>query len=755
MDSPVLDSVGSHDHLDLPVLDGIGSHDHLCSIYETDAERNAVAVPFLQIGLDRGEKCVYLHGDGKSDDIAQALSADGLDVERFIRNGALVIKSKNESYLRNGRFDVERMLAFWQHESAAAKSQGYSAIRGAGETDWVLSTAPVLERWLDYEARLTDAIARCDCLLVCQYDRARYPPELLLGIIQMHPLVIHDAAVCRNHYYVPAAELLPPREARRTVQRWLSNIRAYGQGELALRRAGETIARKQVDMLHQHQRLAEQVGVMATLQERLRQVDARNTAILENITDMFFSFDKDFRFVYMNREGADQMRLAGKEPERLIGNLVWDEFPDAPSREVMRRVMDERVPATDEVCYPLLRQWYENRMYPSPDGGMVLFVRNVTQRRQREEARRRGEAYLDAAQRISHTGSWGWNASTGEIVWSAELFRVMGHDPQGRKPSREMLYERMHADDREAVRLAFDAAVRGRQNFSANYRIVRPDGAIRHVLSEAHPMLDDSGTLLEYVGAIVDVTERKESEGAVHKARAELAHVNRALTVAQLTASIAHELNQPLAAVVANAAAAERWLAAQPPDELEVRAALKRMARDAGRASDVIAHIRGLLTRREPQKAELLLSEVIAEVISLVEGDARHKEIVLSATVQAELPPIRADRVGIQQVLLNLLVNAMDALASAPQPRTLTVSARREGAEVSVQVRDSGPGIEPQSLTLLFEPFFTTKARGMGMGLAISRSIIEDHGGRIGALNNAEGHGATFEFTLPAYTQVQ
>lgn len=741
--------------VDSPVLDGVGSHDQLCSIYETDVERDAVAVPFLRIGLGRGEKCVYLHSDGKWDDIARALSADGLDVQRFISNGALVIKSKDESYLRNGRFDVERMLGLWQDESAAAKSQGYSAMRGAGETDWVLSTAPDLEHWLDYEARLTDAIALCDCRLVCQYNRARYPPELLLGIIQMHPLVIHDAAVCRNHHYVPAVELLPLRDARRTVQRWLRDIRADGQGELALRRAEETIARERIDMQHQHQRLAEQVEAMAKLEERLRQTDARNTAILENITDMFFSFDKDFRFLYMNRQGADQMRLAGKEPELLIGKLLWDEFPDAPNREAMRRVMDERAPETDEVCYPLLRQWYENRMYPSPDGGMVLFVRNVTQRRQHEEARRRGEAYLDAAQRISHTGSWGWNASTGELVWSAELFRVMGHDPQGRKPSREMLYERMHADDREAVRRAFDAAVRGRQNFSANYRIVRPDGAIRHVLSEAHPMLDDSGTLIEYVGAIVDVTERKESEDAAHKARAELAHVNRALTVAEFTASIAHELNQPLAAVVANAAAAERWLAAQPPDELELRAAVKRMARDAKRASDVITHIRGLLTRREPHKAELLLSAVIAEVISLVEGDARHKEIALSATVQAVLPPIRADRVGIQQVLLNLLVNGMDALASAPQPRTLTVSARREGAEVSVQVRDSGQGIEPQSFALLFEPFFTTKAQGMGMGLAISRSIIEDHGGRIGALNNAEGHGATFEFTLPAYTQVQ
>ena len=506
-------------------LDGVGSHDHLCSIYQTDAERNAVAVPFLRIGLGRGEKCIYLHGDGKSDDIVQALAADLPDIERFISNGALVVKSKDEAYLHNGRFDLERMLAFWQHESAAAKSQGYSAMRGAGETDWMPSSAPGVEHWLDYEARLTDAIARCDCLLLCQYNRTRYPPQLMLGIIQTHPLLFYDGVLHRNRYYTPAAELLPGVDAERAVQRWLRTLRDDGQTELALRRAEERIARHQIDMLYQ--------------QDRLRQADARNAEVLENMTDMFFAFDKDFR--------------------------------------------------------------------------------------------------LDA----------------------------------------------------------------------------------------------------------------------IRKARAELAHVNRALTVAELTASIAHELNQPLAAVVANANACERWLAARPPDEAEAHAALRRIIRDANRAAEVIAHVRALLAGHEPDKSAMQPGEAITEAIALVDGDARQKQISLSTHIADDLPLIYADRVRIQQVLLNLLVNAMDALASTPQPRTLNVSARREGRQLSVRVSDSGPGIEAHNLARLFEPFFTTKAQGMGMGLAICRSIIEEHGGRIGALNNADGRGATFEFTLPAYTEVQ
>jgi C4-dicarboxylate-specific signal transduction histidine kinase len=328
----------------------------------------------------------------------------------------------------------------------------------------------------------------------------------------------------------------------------------------------------------------------------------------------------------------------------------------------------------------------------------------------------------------------------------------MGLEPRNGKASLECLFERVHPDDRARVREAFEAAVRERRDFASDYRIVRTDGSVRPIRSQAQPMFGDADVLREYIGAVVDVTERKESEDAIRKARAELAHMNRALTVAELTASIAHELNQPLAAVVANANACERWLAAQPANEPEAHDALRRITRDANRAAEVIARIRALLIGREVVKAELRLGEAIAEVIALVEPDARHKEIVLRTAIEDGLPAILADRVRIQQVLLNLLVNAMDALASAPAPRTIEVAACREDGEATVRVKDSGPGIEPRNLERLFEPFFTTRAEGMGMGLAISRSIMEEHGGRIRAFNNGDSPGATVQFWLPAHT---
>jgi PAS domain S-box-containing protein len=733
-------------------LERVALHDHLCSIYQTDAERAAVVLPFLRIGLGRGEKCVYVGEDGGDQAMAKALAADGVDVERFAAHGALVLKSKEQAYLHAGRFEPEQMFAFWQQEAAVAKDDGYSGMRGAGETDWVLDNGPGVERWLKYEARLTEVMADCDCLVLCQYNRARYPPELLLGIIQTHPLVFYDGAVCRNHYYAPAAELLPPGEGERAVQRWLRNIRGHGELELTLRRSQEMLERKQADLVHARRRLGTEFAAVSVLHDRLRQIDEKSTLILDAITDMYFAFTPKFRFAHLNRHAARQISLLGKDPDQLIGKLLWDEFPNSPNEATLRRVMSERIPLTDEEYYAPLGQWYENRIYPSSDGGLVVFSRNVTERRRGEEALRRSEAYLEAGQRISHTGSWAWNLASGELFWSPEHFHIMGLDARTVKPTYELFFQRVHPDDRAGLWHALETAVAERRSYAGKYRIVRPDGSIRHIRAEAQPMMDASAALAEYIGTVVDVTESKQSEEAVRKARAELAHVNRALTVAELTASIAHEVNQPLAAVVANANAAERWLAAKPPNQAEANAALGRITRDANRASEVVARIRGLLTRGEAQKSELRLDEVISDVISLVEGDARHKEVALSAAVEEGLPPIRADRIRLQQVLLNLLLNAMDVLGSASGPRNVEVRASRLADSVVVRVSDSGPGIDPKSIERVFEPFFSTKREGMGMGLAISRTIIDEHGGRIRAMNNADGPGATFEFTLPLNT---
>ena len=247
-----------------------------------------------------------------------------------------------------------------------------------------------------------------------------------------------------------------------------------------------------------------------------------------------------------------------------------------------------------------------------------------------------------------------------------------------------------------------------------------------------------------------EILERKSAEEALRKAQADLAHVTRVMTLAELTASIAHEVNQPLAGVVTNGNASLRWLARDPPDLEEARECLRRIIRDGNRAGDVIARLRALVKKSAPSKAPLDLSDIIHEVLAMIDPEARRHRVSVRTDLAAGLPPVRGDRVQVQQVLLNLVMNAIDAMqAVAERPRALLIRAQPHAAgHVLVAVRDSGSGLDPQNLARLFEPFYTTKTEGMGLGLSISRTIIEVHGGRLWATPN-DGPGATFQFTLP------
>jgi C4-dicarboxylate-specific signal transduction histidine kinase len=253
------------------------------------------------------------------------------------------------------------------------------------------------------------------------------------------------------------------------------------------------------------------------------------------------------------------------------------------------------------------------------------------------------------------------------------------------------------------------------------------------------------------VGSLVDLTDRKVAEDALRKARDALAHVARVTTMGELTASIAHEVNQPLAAVVANANACLHWLDAAPANLGEARAAATRIIRDGSRASEVTTRIRAFLTRGRLARTPLDVGEVCAEVVAMVRFDAHAKGVTLEQSSAASLPRVMADRVQLQQVLLNLIVNAIEAMAcpGGAVKQVAVGTELRDGREVRVFVRDTGPGLEPDQRERIFDTFYTTKAQGMGMGLAISRSIVESHGGHLWASPN-EGRGETFQFTLPA-----
>ncbi len=501
-----------------------------------------------------------------------------------------------------------------------------------------------------------------------------------------------------------------------------------------------------------------------------------------------------------------------------------------------------------------------------------------------QEKLQRSEAYLAEAAKLTHTGSWAWDVRARKVLHcSAEMFRIFGLDPTKSLPTRKNFRQRVHPEDRDWVDKRFERSLRERVDSFDEYRVLLPDGTVKHINSSGHPILDEDGEVIEFIATAVDVTERKtaelerrrlaslveqagdlmaiadlsggtpiylnkagmkmvgfdsweearerrgihymfpedrqfvneilwptvlekgswsgemrfrhfktggpipvlyscfriddpetgqpvnvgnvcrditerkraeaearENDRRYHEMQIELAHANRVATVGQLTASIAHEVIQPIAATVTNAETALRFLGRGSSHLKEVQEALTCIVDDGVRAAEVVKRIRALMKKTPPRKDRLEVNEVILEIIELTRGAAVKHGVSILTELADPLPAVEADRVQLQQVLLNLIVNALEAMGFDNEgPKELLISTGKvEPSDVLVAVQDSGPGLEPAMLERVFEFFYTTKPTGLGLGLSICRSIIEAHGGRLWASTNPR-RGATFQFTLP------
>lgn len=361
---------------------------------------------------------------------------------------------------------------------------------------------------------------------------------------------------------------------------------------------------------------------------------------------------------------------------------------------------------------------------------------------------RRSEAHLAMAQRLSATGSFTWTPDTGEVAWSDEVFRIYGMEP-GHRPSMALARERVHPDDREAFSRVVETAIRERGELDFGHRLLLPGGVVRYLHIMATPVVDSHGGPIRYFGAVRDVTERQHADEALNRARSELTHVARLATLGELTASIAHEVNQPLAGIVMNADASQRFLAEPQPDVGRTREAVQRIRRDAQRAAEVIVRLRALFRGELPDRQPLDINEAIGDVLSLSLHEVRRARVALRTSLAPDLPLVSGSRVQLQQVVLNLVMNALESLAADDgDVRTVTIATERaEDGRVRVSVHDTGKGIAATDLERVFDAFYTTKRGGMGMGLSIARTIVESHGGRL-LVESRPGEGATFAFTL-------
>jgi C4-dicarboxylate-specific signal transduction histidine kinase len=359
----------------------------------------------------------------------------------------------------------------------------------------------------------------------------------------------------------------------------------------------------------------------------------------------------------------------------------------------------------------------------------------------------RSEAFLAQGERVSQTGSFGWDAASGDLYWSQQLYSILEYEQRLLPASMDHALARVHVDDLEHVSRLLEDARRDRTEFETALRFSMPDGTIKHAQMIGRSILTGNPT---FVGSVRDISENVHVEATLRQIQADLAHVSRVATLNAMSASIGHEVSQPLSGVVINAGVAARMLAANPPDIEGALQTVERTLRDAKRAAQVITRLRAMFAKKEPTLEFLDLNEATKDVIALSSAELERNTTRVRIELARDLPFVHADRVQLQQVILNLIINAADAMASiTDRPRILTVSTGRDNdGMIRLSVRDSGVGIDLKVVDRLFQPFYTTKTNGLGVGLSICRSIIDAHHGRLWAEQN-DGSGATFSFCLP------
>jgi PAS domain S-box-containing protein len=363
---------------------------------------------------------------------------------------------------------------------------------------------------------------------------------------------------------------------------------------------------------------------------------------------------------------------------------------------------------------------------------------------------------LAEAQKLTHTGSWVWEVGGKRALHlSGEWYRVYGFDPSDGLAAWEKRLQRIHPDDRARRQQIIDKAITEKSEYEVEYRILLPDGAVRHIYSVGHPVLDASGDLVQFLGSSTDITEHRRAEEALRQAQADLARISRVTTMGELTASLAHEVNQPIAAAVTDANTCLRWLNRENPDLEEARQAASRVVKDATRAAEVISRTRLLFKKGSLQWELVDMNEVIREMLAWMIGDMSRRSIAVRLELGEDLPQIIGDRVQLQQVLMNLMVNGIDAMKDSDGTRELAIKSRPgENGQILVSISDTGVGLPAEQADKIFNAFFTTKPNGTGMGLRISRSIIESHGGRLWASDNSP-RGASFHLTLPIQAEAR
>jgi PAS domain S-box-containing protein len=499
-----------------------------------------------------------------------------------------------------------------------------------------------------------------------------------------------------------------------------------------------------------------------TAEQKLKEAERRYRTVADFTYDWEYWESPEGEMLYVSPSCE---RISGYPPEAFVNN------PDLIQEIILnedKRVWTAHTHQATSKPGPLVIvfrirtregevRWIEHVCQPvrNAEGTFLGFRasnRDITGRKLAEEELQRKDKMLEDTQRIARLGSWDWDIITNELKWSDEVFRIFGLSSQSFGASYETFLQSVHPEDRENVKAAVNLALTDPSAvYNIMHRIKRPDGSERIVRERAKVIFDDNtGKPRRMIGTVQDITDIREMETEAERLRAELSRMDRVNMMGVLTAGIAHEINQPLAAILSNAQAAIRFINSDPKELAEVEEALRDIISDDKRAGEMVHSIRNIVGKYDLKREEIDLNETVREVLPLVKSEALNSNILILEDLQPEIPPVYGDRIQIQQVTLNLVMNALEALKGHHVSTLEVIVSTRFGdnKEVLLSVGDSGPGIEPDQLNTIFESFETTKKTGLGIGLSICRSIAERLGGRLWAENRPEG-GAIFFFSLP------
>jgi PAS domain S-box-containing protein len=703
---------------------------HCLQLYESDAcLANAVA-SFIGQGLNAGEALIVIATGAHREVFEEQLRKQGLDVDQVRKHEQYVPMDAGETLARfmvDGWPDLRLFNEVLGGTIRRVTEAGYPRVRVFGEMVALLWTAGQQDAAIRIEELWTDLARTHGFPLLCAYpiDGFSNPTQSELFL-----------KVCSLHSHVLPTESFP---ALSTEDKRLRAIALLQQRQKSL--DAEVTEHKRV-------------------QEALRESEARFHSMADTAPVMIWMSGVDKLCTFFNKVWLD---FTGRALQQELGN-GWSEgvHPEDMDYclEVYGRSFDARQPFSME--YRLRRKdgeyrWLLDNGVPrfAPDGTFLGYIGtciDVTRMKETEEALHESQKRYRMATEAGRVGVWDLNLETRELYVDPRLKALLGFREDEIGNHLDEWKQRLHPDDLASATAVAQAHIRGETAFyEFEHRVLHKGGSIRWFLARGRLPRRTDGAAPRMLGTYTEITERKEAELEVERQHNELAHLSRVTTLGTLSGALAHELNQPLTAILSNAQAALRFLARDAANLDEVRDILRDIVEDDRRASEVIQRLHLLLKKGETKHQPLDLNDVVQDALRLVHSDLVNHRLTAHCELAPRLPAICGDRVQLQQVLLNLVMNACSAMADAElSHRSLVVrTSMLQSKSVIVSVQDHGNGIPPENLKRIFDPFFTTRAQGIGFGLTICRAIIRAHGGRLWAENNRDG-GASFHFTLPA-----